>query len=85
LFYLFVFIVFISKNVEREISDCLDVLAPDANSRTSRIKFSLKLDMLAILSTDVSLRLREQLAISLNIIDNVNTYLVTDVGIPAVY
>jgi hypothetical protein len=37
------------------------------------------------MSTDVSLRLREQLAISLNIIDNVNTSLITDIGIPAVY
>ena len=46
--YLFISIVFISKNVEREITDCLNVTAPDANSDTSRIKFSLKMDMLAI-------------------------------------
>jgi len=46
--YLFISIVFISKDVEREITDCLDVIAPNANSDTSRIKFSLKMDMLAI-------------------------------------
>jgi len=46
--YLFTFIVFISKYVEQEITDCLVIMAPDANFDRSRFKFSLKMGMLAI-------------------------------------
>jgi hypothetical protein len=69
--YLFVY-CFYSKNVEQQITDRIDVIAPDANSHASSIKCSLKTGY----AVDVSLKLREQLTISLHIIDNANTSIV---------
>ena len=50
--YLFIFIVFISKNVEREITDCLDVNAPDANSLYIQNEFWSENGYVGDLSTD---------------------------------